>query len=71
MERVEDRTDNVADVSDTWRKARESRRDVLVEGEGKSAFTKTQEFLSMVHRLSSERRLSRFAYLARKGVAGP
>jgi hypothetical protein len=34
--------------------------------EGEERFAGLQEFFSMVHRLTSERRLSRFVYVAEK-----
>jgi len=39
---------------------------VLVPIEGEANFTGLQKFLQCVHTLSSEKRLSRFLYLARK-----
>lgn len=64
--RSEDVTESVAEVSARWRAARERRRDVLVELEGEAEFGGVQGFLEVVHRLSSTRRLSRYAYLSRK-----
>lgn len=65
---VRDVTDAVASVSGRWREAREKRRSALVPLEGEEAFTSVQHFLDAVHRLSAERRLSRFMYLATKPV---
>ena len=41
----------------------------VVPIEGEERYAKLQEFFSVVHRLASERRLSRFAYLAQKREA--
>ena len=65
---VRDVTDNVALVSGRWRAAREQRRAALVELEGEESFESLQRFLGAVHTLSSERRLSRFMYLAARPV---
>ena len=63
---VRDLTGAVASVSDRWRRAREARRPALVTLEGDEGFEGVQRFLGTVHTLSSERRLSRFMYLASK-----
>lgn len=64
--RVEDATGNVARVSGRWRAARARRREVLVRLEGEEPFEGVQRFLEAVHTLSSQRRLSRLAFLSRK-----
>ncbi len=69
VEEVRDVTEAVVSVSRKWREARERRRDALVEIEGADAFASLQQFLAVVHTLASERRLSRFAYLASKPPA--
>jgi hypothetical protein len=61
-----DVTENNAIVPKRWYDARAKRRDELVKIEGEAEFEKTQQFLSVVHTLASERRLSRFAFLAQK-----
>jgi SAM-dependent methyltransferase len=61
---VRDVTEGVASISKRWRDAREELRPVLVELEGAEAYEGVQRFLSVAHTLSSERRLSRFMYLA-------
>lgn len=66
LERVEEVTENTAQTSTRWHVAREKYRTELVEIEGEQQYAATQDFLAMVRTLSSERRLSRFAYLARK-----
>jgi SAM-dependent methyltransferase len=61
---VRDLTGAVAAVSERWRAARAELRPALVELEGMDAFEGVQRFLASVHTLASERRLSRFMYLA-------
>lgn len=63
---AQDVTDAVASVSARWWEARARRRDRLVALEGAEAFEGLQRFLDAVYVLSSERRLSRFMYLAEK-----
>jgi SAM-dependent methyltransferase len=63
---VEDATDNVVLVSRNWRRARENHEADLAELEGQTTFEKFQRFLEVVNILASERRLSRFLYVARK-----
>jgi ubiquinone/menaquinone biosynthesis C-methylase UbiE len=64
--RVQDCTGSVSEASKRWRDARAKRRDSLVELEGEERYEKLQDFLSTVHVVASERRLSRFAFLAQK-----
>src|SRR5580704_6323232 len=66
LEAVEDVTENAAQVSGRWHDARERRSDALERLEGPETFAGLQRFLATVHRLTSERRLSRHAYLGRK-----
>lgn len=66
LDRREDVTENAALVSQRWHAARAEDRPALVEIEGEERFENLQQFFSTVHRLTSERRLSRIAYLARK-----
>jgi SAM-dependent methyltransferase len=63
---VRDVTDAVAGVSGRWRDARERHRAALVALEGDEGFAGLQRFLGTVCTLASQRRLSRFAYLATK-----
>jgi SAM-dependent methyltransferase len=63
---VRDVTEAVASVSRKWRDARGMRREALVEIEGEEGFEGLQRFLDAVHMLASERRLSRYMYLASK-----
>ena len=64
--RCEDVTENEVKVSRRWHDARAKRRVDLLKVEGEKTFEGLQQFLSVVHRLSSERRLSRFVFVARK-----
>ena len=61
-----DTTENAARISKKWKDAREKRKEELVAAEGGPNFEGLQRFLSCVHTLTSERRLLRFLYLARK-----
>lgn len=61
-----DVTGNAALVSGRWHRARERHRGELLGVEGREQFEGRQAFLAVVHRLASERRLSRVAYLAEK-----
>ena len=57
----------LADVAKSaYRDARAKRREALAASEGEKGFDDLQKFLEAVHTLSSERRLSRFMYLAAK-----
>lgn len=69
VDEVRDVTDNVASVSGKWREARAKRHADLVKLEGEAGFEGVQRFLAAVHVLSSERRLSRFMYLASRPSA--
>lgn len=62
----EDLTAAAEVIAQRWHAARERRRPALVEREGDANFAGLQHFLACVHRLSAERRLSRFSYLAEK-----
>jgi len=61
-----DVTDNEVEVSRRWHDARQQRAEELIGLEGAETFAGVQQFLDTVHRLTRERRLSRFVYLARK-----
>lgn len=65
LEHTLDVTDGVATTSGRWHAARAQRRAELVELEGVERFEGLQRFLDAVHHLSSARRLSRFAFVAR------
>jgi ubiquinone/menaquinone biosynthesis C-methylase UbiE len=64
--RQEDVTDNAARVSVRWHRARQEHREELVRIEGEERFADLQRFFQTVHRLTSERRLSRIAYVVEK-----
>jgi cyclopropane fatty-acyl-phospholipid synthase-like methyltransferase len=61
-----DVTQAVVTTSNQWREARARRRDALCAIEGEAKFEDVQRFLATAHALASERRLSRFAFLAEK-----
>ena len=64
--RREDVTGNIELTSGRWHGARQRHRDDLVQIEGEERFEGLQRFLAAVHRLTSERRLSRFAFVAER-----
>ena len=64
--RAEEVTENEVEVSRRWHAARQQRAAELIRLEGEETFAGLQRFLATVHRLTGERRLSRFAYLGRK-----
>jgi SAM-dependent methyltransferase len=68
VERQEDVTENMAAISQRRCEARRRARAELLAFEGEQSYEGQQRFLAMVHQLASERRLSRYAYLARKGA---
>jgi SAM-dependent methyltransferase len=64
--RLEDVTANAALVSGRWQESRQRHKDALIKIEGEERFAGLQQFFAAVHRLTSERRLSRIAYLVEK-----
>lgn len=64
--RQEDVTNNAALISGRWQQARQRHKDSLVQIEGEERFEGLQQFFAAVHRLTSERRLSRIMYLVEK-----
>ncbi|HEX6269361.1 MAG TPA: methyltransferase domain-containing protein [Anaerolineales bacterium] len=64
--RREDVTRNIELTSGRWQASRQKHREDLIEIEGEERFEGLQKFLSTVHTLTSERRLSRFVFLAEK-----
>jgi SAM-dependent methyltransferase len=64
--RAEDVTANAALVAGRWHDARAAHRDALLAIEGEERFEGLQKFFAAVHRLTSERRLSRIVYLAER-----
>jgi SAM-dependent methyltransferase len=64
--RQEDVTANAALVAGRWHHARAAHQADLVHIEGEERFSGLQKFFKAVHGLTSERRLSRIAYLVEK-----
>ncbi len=64
--KVEDTTKNACDIAQRWRMAREARKKELVEIEGETTYAGLQRFLACAQLLTSERRLLRRLYVARK-----
>ena len=62
----EDVTANAALVAGRWHRARQAHREDLVPLEGEERFAGLQRFFATVHNLTSQRRLSRIAYLVEK-----
>jgi cyclopropane fatty-acyl-phospholipid synthase-like methyltransferase len=66
LTRCEDVTSNIEKTSGRWHASRQRHRDDLIRIEGEERFDGLQTFLSTVHQLTSERRLSRFVFLVEK-----
>ena len=66
----EDVTANAATVSGHWHGSRERHKDALIKIEGKERFAGLQQFFAAVHRLTTEKRLSRIVYLVEKPGLG-
>jgi SAM-dependent methyltransferase len=64
--RCEDVTGNIELTSGRWHVSRQKHREDLIQIEGEERFDGLQTFFSMVHKLTSERRLSRFVFLVEK-----
>ena len=64
--RCEDVTSNIELTSGRWHAARQKHREDLIRIEGEERFEGLQKFFSTVHKLTSERRLSRFVFVAEK-----
>lgn len=64
--RCEDVTGNIELTSGRWHASRQKHREDLIEIEGAERFEGLQTFFSTVHKLTSERRLSRFVFLVEK-----
>ena len=63
---VEDVTATIAMVTGNWHEARIEHSADLIKIEGQASYDSMQDLLAVAHTISSERRLSHFAYLARK-----
>jgi SAM-dependent methyltransferase len=64
--RREDVTGNIELTSGRWHDSRQKHRENLVKIEGEERFDGLQKFFSTVHKLTSERRLSRFVFVVEK-----
>lgn len=64
--RCDDVTGNIELTSGRWHASRQRHREDLIKIEGEERFQGLQKFLSTVHTLTSERRLSRFVFLVEK-----
>ena len=64
--RREDVTGNIELTSGRWHASRQKHREDLIKIEGQERFDGLQTFFATVHKLTSERRLSRFAFLVEK-----
>jgi cyclopropane fatty-acyl-phospholipid synthase-like methyltransferase len=64
--RCEDVTSNIKLTSGRWHTSRKKHREDLIRIEGEERFEGLQKFFSTVHKLTSERRLSRFVFVAEK-----
>ena len=62
----EDVTANAALVAGRWHDARQRHKEELLQIEGEERFEGLQRFFAAVHQLTSERRLSRIAFLVEK-----
>ena len=64
--RREDVSENAARVSGRWHRARAAHREELLRVETPDQYEGLQRFFAAVHRVTSERRLSRILYLVEK-----
>jgi SAM-dependent methyltransferase len=64
--RQEDVTENAALVSGRWHQSRQAHKADLLRIEGEDRFEGLQRFFAAVHSLSSQKRLSRIAYVVEK-----
>jgi SAM-dependent methyltransferase len=64
--RCEDVTANIEKTSGRWHASRQKHREDLIRIEGQERFEGLQTFFSTVHKLTCERRLSRFVFLAER-----
>lgn len=68
---VQDTSETAAQVARRWRDAREKRAEALRAIEGEVNFGGLQKFLATVYQLTSEKRLLRLLYVARKTRDAP
>ena len=64
--RADDATDAIAETAASQRAERARRESTLVAEEGRARFDLVQRWLEITHRLASERRLARIAFLLEK-----
>lgn len=64
--RREDATNNIEMTSGRWHASRQKHREDLLKIEGEERFEGLQRFLAAVHKLTRERRLSRFVFVGQK-----
>ena len=64
--RCEDVTGNIELTSGRWHASRQKHKHDLIKIEGQKRFNGLQTFFATVHKLTSERRLSRFVFLVEK-----
>jgi cyclopropane fatty-acyl-phospholipid synthase-like methyltransferase len=62
----QDVTANIELTSGRWHASRQKHRQELIKIEGQERYEGLQKFFSTVHQLTSERRLSRFVFIAEK-----
>jgi len=62
----EDVTENAAMIGGRWRDARQKHKNDLLRIESEEQFESLQRFFDTVHKLTSERRLSRIVYVAER-----
>jgi len=67
----EDVTTNAALVSGRWHRSRKAHRGALLRIEGEERFEGLQRFFAAVHALTSEKRLSRIAYVVENPRPAP
>jgi len=66
LESASDSSEQAALIAKRWRKAREKRKEALLAIESPANFEGLQRFLSTVHGLTGEARLSRYVYVAER-----
>ena len=64
--RCEDVTGKIELTSGRWYASRARHRDALIQIEGEDRFESLQRFFSTVHKLTSDRRLSRCVFVAKQ-----
>ena len=64
--RCKDVTGNIELTSGRWHASRQNHREDLINIEGEERFEGLQKFFSTVHKLTSERRLSRYVFVVEK-----